>query len=152
MYWGRAMSPQRVQMSRRHPWRADHPDAIIVARPSRWGNPYAVGVLIRDFAAECVRDGKDPVALRAFAPAIVTRPDPPDWMIVRTVRDRADAVECFRHLMREYRFNDEDTFEEWLDPLVGRDLACWCPLVDEHGERAPCHADVLLEIANGGAR
>jgi hypothetical protein len=27
--------------------------------------------------------------------------------------------------------------------LRGRDLACYCPL-DE-----PCHADVLLEIANG---
>lgn len=29
--------------------------------------------------------------------------------------------------------------------LRGRDLACWCPL-DQ-----PCHADVLLEFANGGA-
>lgn len=27
--------------------------------------------------------------------------------------------------------------------LVGRDLACWCPI----GQ--PCHADVLLAIANG---
>lgn len=27
--------------------------------------------------------------------------------------------------------------------LSGRDLACWCPL-DQ-----PCHADVLLELANG---
>lgn len=27
--------------------------------------------------------------------------------------------------------------------LRGKDLACWCPL----GQ--PCHADVLLEIANG---
>ncbi|WP_344129111.1 DUF4326 domain-containing protein [Luedemannella flava] len=26
--------------------------------------------------------------------------------------------------------------------LAGRDLACWCPL------SAPCHADVLLAIAN----
>lgn len=26
--------------------------------------------------------------------------------------------------------------------LRGHDLACWCPL------NAPCHADVLLEIAN----
>lgn len=26
--------------------------------------------------------------------------------------------------------------------LRGRDLACWCPL------DAPCHADVLLEVAN----
>ena len=29
--------------------------------------------------------------------------------------------------------------------LAGKDLACWCRL-DQ-----PCHADVLLEIANGGA-
>lgn len=27
--------------------------------------------------------------------------------------------------------------------LAGRPLACWCPLTQ------PCHADVLLEIANG---
>ena len=26
--------------------------------------------------------------------------------------------------------------------LAGRDLACWCPLEE------PCHADVLLEVAN----
>ena len=29
-----------------------------------------------------------------------------------------------------------------LEQLRGKDLACWCPL-DQ-----PCHADVLLEIAN----
>lgn len=27
--------------------------------------------------------------------------------------------------------------------LAGKDLTCWCPL------SAPCHGDVLLEIANG---
>lgn len=27
--------------------------------------------------------------------------------------------------------------------LAGHDLACWCPL------DGPCHADVLLKIANG---
>jgi hypothetical protein len=31
---------------------------------------------------------------------------------------------------------------EWLTPLEGRDLVCWCPL------DRPCHADVLLELAN----
>lgn len=30
-----------------------------------------------------------------------------------------------------------------IDELRGKNLACWCPL-DQ-----PCHADVLLEIANG---
>ena len=30
---------------------------------------------------------------------------------------------------------------KWLDPLIGKDLICWCaPL--------PCHADVLLRLAN----
>jgi hypothetical protein len=44
-----------------------------------------------------------------------------------------DAVRRFRRFM----------FRQWdLTPLAGRDLACWCPL-DQ-----PCHADVLLEVAN----
>jgi len=34
------------------------------------------------------------------------------------------------------------TIEEIKNELRGKDLACWCPL-DQ-----PCHADVLLEIAN----
>ena len=32
--------------------------------------------------------------------------------------------------------------------LAGKDLMCWCPLEDADGNRVPCHADVLLEIAN----
>ncbi len=31
---------------------------------------------------------------------------------------------------------------EWLKPLKGKDLMCWCS-PDE-----PCHADVLLKLAN----
>ena len=39
--------------------------------------------------------------------------------------------------------SDFDTLREWImKPLRGKNLACWCPL-DQ-----PCHADVLLEIAN----
>lgn len=34
----------------------------------------------------------------------------------------------------------------YLGPLRGKDLACWCPL-DQ-----PCHADVLLELANADAK
>ena len=29
----------------------------------------------------------------------------------------------------------------WLDPLKGKDLVCWCA-------PKPCHADVLLRLAN----
>lgn len=31
--------------------------------------------------------------------------------------------------------------EQWLAPLRGKNLACWCPI------GTPCHADVLLELA-----
>lgn len=34
--------------------------------------------------------------------------------------------------------------EEYFAELRGKDLACWCPL-DQ-----PCHADILLEVANKG--
>lgn len=34
--------PKRIQMSRQHPWRTANPDAVIVARPSKWGNPFKV--------------------------------------------------------------------------------------------------------------
>ena len=37
-----------------------------------------------------------------------------------------------------------------LDPmeLQGKNLSCWCPLVDKDGHRVPCHADFLLDICN----
>lgn len=31
---------------------------------------------------------------------------------------------------------------DWLSPLRGKDLACFCK------EGGPCHADILLELAN----
>jgi hypothetical protein len=36
-----------------------------------------------------------------------------------------------------------ERFRKPIAQLRGKNLACWCPL-DQ-----PCHADVLLEIANG---
>jgi hypothetical protein len=52
---------------------------------------------------------------------------------------RERAVGEFRALMRRWgAFRDLVKME-----LRGKDLACWCPL-DQ-----PCHADVLLELANG---
>lgn len=48
------------------------------------------------------------------------------------------AVFNFRQRMRNMQLINPSFF----DLLRGKDLACWCPL-DQ-----PCHADVLLEIAN----
>lgn len=55
-----------------------------------------------------------------------------------TVADRAHAVSLFRSWQApELRWSARRE-------LAGKDLACWCPL-----DGGPCHADVLLAIANG---
>lgn len=52
----------------------------------------------------------------------------------KKIKDAAMAVDLYRH--RELRWRTD------LAQLRGKNLACWC----KPGE--PCHADVLLELAN----
>lgn len=64
------------------------------------------------------------------------------------------AVEAFRRACLDKRLRGpvlgipNGDLRKWLEPLVGRNLACWCRLFDENGNRIRCHADVLLELAN----
>ena len=55
--------------------------------------------------------------------------------------NRQECVEAFRRYILANQHSSE-RFQKPLFELRGKDLACWCPL-DQ-----PCHADVLLEIAN----
>lgn len=57
---------------------------------------------------------------------------------------RADAVELFKDMLSRAPLGDDGrTVQEYIRlNLSGKNLACWCPL-DQ-----PCHADVLLELAN----
>ncbi|MCB2412378.1 DUF4326 domain-containing protein [Demequina sp. TTPB684] len=112
--------PKRVQMSRQHPWRAEHPDAVIVARPSRWGNPLPGG--IKSLTREQIVYGYRDLVVRRAA-KIVT----PSYVITVKATDVHETV---------------PTSAEIRTALAGKDLACWCKPGD------PCHADVLLEIAN----
>jgi hypothetical protein len=60
----------------------------------------------------------------------------------RTPEANAKAVEQYRqHLRRRPRLRTAA-----VEELAGQDLACWCP------PDLPCHADVLLEIANPSPR
>jgi hypothetical protein len=105
----------RIQLSRRRGWRK--PDgAVVVSRPSRWGNPYA----LRDYQ---------------FANADGS---PAPW---NEEEARAMALRDFEYALGVglLSFAEEDVRRE----LRGKDLCCWCPLGKE------CHADVLLEVANG---
>ena len=55
------------------------------------------------------------------------------------VKDRAEAVALYRLWVDDCANRGVPLCLPWLR---GKDLACWCPL-DQ-----PCHADILLELAN----
>jgi hypothetical protein len=52
--------------------------------------------------------------------------------------DEVHCLELFEMHVNAQLLDDP----HWLDPLRGKDLACFCPLT------SPCHADVLLRLAN----
>ncbi len=81
-------------------------DAVNVARPSAWGNPWIVGSVL---------------------------------MGERKPMTAADAVEQFEFTLLSW---SPEKREEYLAPLRGKNLACWCA----YG--TPCHRDILLKYAN----
>ena len=105
------MAPRRIQLRRAKGWRKPA-GAVVVARPSKWGNPFRVG----DFIGS-------PAEARGYA---------------------VDAYQQWLDGMRDPFDSGQKppTCEAIRRELRGRDLACWCPL-DQ-----PCHADVLLRLAN----
>ena len=81
---------------------------------------------------------------------VVTRPSKwaNPWRLgPSTTRD--SAVDAYRRWllgqMGDDFWREREVVVASLPELRGRDLACWCPLVE------PCHADVLLEIANSSS-
>jgi hypothetical protein len=126
-------SPKRIQRQRTTGWRMPE-GAVYVGRGSAWGNPFAVW-----------QDRGLP-----GAPWYVTH------LACHTpVADKAAgvrlAVALFRDWIAETRrqsWHDAQRPDpvDILKALRGRDLACWC------APGAPCHADVLLEIANAPLR
>lgn len=56
------------------------------------------------------------------------------------VEDAAEAVALYRRLLVANMLGDDQV--DALLKLRGKNLACWCK------PDAPCHADVLLELAN----
>jgi len=66
-------------------------------------------------------------------------------------RTRVHSPKVLQGVMDVYRLHIEHLLEadpDFLEPLRGKNLACWCPLSHPNWERVYCHADVLLEMAN----
>ena len=115
--------PVRIQRKRTKGWKMP-PNTVYVGRPTKWGNPFKIGEVTHVLH----RSGAWPYEIYADSFHVVN----------------ADhAVRLFKHAMKAHPDWRHERWESG-DPseLRGKDLACWCPL------DLPCHADVLLEIAN----
>lgn len=151
--------PERVQLRRVKGYRKPE-GAVTVARPSKWGNPFPIEGPWAMWAAVGLGYHAGPGGRRAMVVALHR-----SWLTgepirlgpfagdaiggaiefsdgtVRTLNEHAMGIAM--HAASLYEGPTCIPEPPALDDLRGHDLACWCPL-DQ-----PCHADVLLEAANG---
>lgn len=115
--------PSRIQLSRRKGWKMP-PNTVSVARPHLFGNPFKVSDL-RDcgYTGSGIQlRGRCVVAFRQWLAGSSQWWQGPE-------SDRRRAAILAR-----------------LPELRGKNLACWCEPF------SPCHADVLLDLANAPAK
>jgi len=126
--------PKRIQRRRIKGWRMP-PNTIYVGRPTMWGNPFLPAELADDFCSRIITADGDRLAIDSWWTVRGAVDMYRAWLIGRPVRD-AETEELIDPKILPI------SPRPWLTDLRGKDLCCWCPL-DQ-----PCHADVLLEIAN----
>ena len=110
--------PERIQRKRTKGWKMP-PNTVSVTRPGKWGNRFRLGEIVQRFSKEKICE-------------------------TFTIETAQQAVDCYREYMEDHLANPlaAKVVRSALEELRGKNLACWCPI----GQ--PCHADVLLEIAN----
>lgn len=123
--------PERIQRKRTAGWRMPA-GAVVVDRSTKWGNPIDLSDVGAQFPSLNDRQVAQSVVLDFRALAERGRLSFPNW---RRLGGERGPIEWTYPSVGEIRAE-----------LAGKDLACWCAL------DMPCHADVLLEIANGGDR
>lgn len=138
-------TPVRLQLSRRKGFALQHLSqatnglpAVRVTRPGPWGNPFVAHdwrASMRAVYLGCRGDraGRQESAVKIYRL----------WLAGGKLinRDRRNA--WAKEVMTVKVDRAPPTTPQIRKALRGKNLACWC----EQGE--PCHADVLLEIANG---
>lgn len=110
---------QRIQLSRHAGWRKPS-DAVVVSRPTPYGNPFIVRIALADGHATTAAHARL-VCVEAFR----------EW--VDTGRQRWPVPDSAAR---------RDRLLTLVPALAGRTVACWCALNE------PCHGDVLLVLAN----
>lgn len=124
-----ANKPVRIRLSRKrgfnlqeHSREVNGLDAVNVSRPSKFGNPFTMAGC-RDAGFR----GDDAAIAARCVESFRVWIDSPRW---RNNWDGAESEAARTALLKG------------LTSLRGKNLACWCAL------DAPCHADVLLDLAN----
>ena len=112
---------RRIQLHRTKGWRLPE-GTVVVSRPSRFGNPFKMHDLMASGVASSLEDARR-IAIERYR----------DWVLCGEESEWWTPELARRHA----------AIWEHLSELRGKDLACWCP------EGGPCHADVLMELANG---
>lgn len=119
-----AQTPIRVQRKRTKGYRMPA-NTKSVTRPGRFGNPYKIGM-------HNVWDIKDSKTGKSLKDILVAKNGENKYHTVEDVllayREKIKASGAMQRLIKR--------------ELVGKNLACYCSL------SSPCHADILLEVAN----
>jgi len=108
----------RLQRTRKKGWKKPE-NSVYVGRRSKWGNPYKV----------------------IHNEVFFFHPYYKEWVAVATYYDNKMAME---NMLRRYeeKILTKEFIKEIKKELKGKHLLCWCKLGD------PCHADILLKVAN----
>lgn len=116
--------PVRIQRKRTKGWRMP-PNTVSVTRPGEWGNPWVID------------------KGHGGAPFRVQRKGCGVLLACATEQEAtAAAVDSYRKLLLHDAPANRALLTRAQAELRGKNLACFCAL-DQ-----PCHADVLLELAN----
>lgn len=123
--------PERVQLSRRKGWRMPE-NTVKVSRPGKFGNPFPVK-----------KATSTSMGVTSDVWIVGTWEGPALWI----KNTEAEAVEIAVKAYREWieRPAQAALLADAKSELRGKNLACWCR------PGTPCHADVLLELANAPA-
>jgi hypothetical protein len=114
-------APVRIQRSRAKGWRMP-PNTIYVGRPGPWGNPFGDLPLRLD-----IPNGTVLLRRQSLFAADAFR----FWLSGDLIGEAVAEL----HRRRMWILDN-------VRGLAGADLACWCR------DLMPCHADVLLDLAN----
>jgi hypothetical protein len=118
-------TPRRIQRQRAKGWRMP-PNTVYVGRPTKWGNPFTLEAVVNWHLGAYYGDR---LAIWREEAAC----------LYRLWATHAEPPEYWRCPGSAYHM---EPCALDFSALRGKNLACWCRL----GE--PCHADVLLELAN----